>query len=289
MKKYRWILWLLVLSLLLGGCGGAAANGSGAYYRTEAAATEAAEDSSLNGGETGSSIELPVNQKLIRKVWLDVETNDMEALLKTVEEKIVQLGGYVENRQIQNASISSAYRHRYGSLTVRIPAEKLDSFISDMDGVSNIVSNKETTEDVTLSYVENESRVKALETEQTRLLELLAKAETMDDILQIESRLTDIRGELEAVKGTLRVYDNLVNYSTVYLDIDEVVEYTEPEPETLVKSWKNMVRALGNFLVFLVVALPYLLPFAVVIAVIVLLVKLSNKKKAKKKQPPKAE
>ena len=292
MKMRVLLASLLALSLLLGGCGGAAMmeTGSAANKGADMAEPEYAMDS-VSTGESGS-VQLPVEQKLIRKIWLDVETNDMDALLENVEAKIAELGGYVEGRQMQNGSIYASRRYRHGSLTVRIPAEELDKFVSGVSGVANVVSNRETTEDVTLSYVENESRVKALETEQDRLLELLAKAESMDDILRIESRLTEIRSELEAVKSTLRVYDNQVNYSTVYLDIDEVTEYTEPEPETvwqrmgtgIVKSWKNMVKGLGNLLVFLVVALPYLLPIGAVATVVILLAR--GKKKAKK-EPPK--
>ena len=302
MKKRRLLAILLVLTLLLSGCGGAASmesvsgaeNGKSTYddAMAEPMATEAA---SLGSGESGNATKLPANQKLVRKIWLEAETEDMDALLKTVEGRIAELGGYVEDRKMENGSIYSSRRYRYGSMTVRIPADKLDSFVGDVSGAANIVSNRETTEDVTLSYVENESKVTALETEQTRLLELLAKAESMEDILKIESRLTKIREELETVKSKLRVYDNLVNYGTVYLDITEVREYTvvEPEPETIwqrmgtgiVKSWKNMVKGLGNLLVFLVVALPYLVPIGIVVTAVILLRKKCRKKK--KNEPPK--
>ena len=235
MKKCRILAMVLVLLLLLSGCGAATAmdatNGS-AFGRTE---TESASEASLSDGTTGNTTLLPYSQKLVRKIWLDAETDDMDALLTTVEERIAELGGYVEAREMQNGSAYATRRYRYGSMTIRIPAEKLDSFVGDVSGASNIVSNRETTEDVTLSYVESESRVTALETEQTRLLELLAQAENMEDILKIENRLTEIREDLETVKSKLRVYDNLVSYGTVYLEITEVKEYTvvEPEPETI--------------------------------------------------------
>lgn len=302
MKKCRFLAILLVLMLLVSGCGGMAATDSvgsaeigKSTYEDAMAEPMATEAASLANGGTGSETKLPVNQKLVRKIWLEAETEDMDALLKSVEDRIAELGGYVEDRKMENGSIYASRRYRYGSMTVRIPADKLDSFVDQVSGASNIVSNRETTEDVTLSYVENESKVKALETEQTRLLELLAKAESMEDILKIENRLTKIREELETVKSKLRVYDNLVNYGTVYLNITEVQEFTvvEPEPETvwqrmgtgIVKSWKNMVKGLGNLLVFLVVALPYLLPIGIVATVVIVI---NKRKKKQKKQPPQA-
>lgn len=297
MKLRRLFAVLLVLALLLTGCGAEMAGNSAPADKAEFERASMPNES-INSGESGS-VAMPTNQKLIRKIWLEVETEEMDTLLGGVEAKIAELGGYVESRQMQNGSAYAARRYRYGSLTVRIPAEKLDAFVGDVSGVCNVVSNRETTEDVTLSYVESESRVIALETEQTRLLELLAQAETMDDILQIENRLTQIRGELEKVKSTLRVYDNQVNYGTVYLNITEVKEYTvvEPEPETLWQrmgkglsdSWKSLVEGLGDFAVFLVSALPYLVLIGLIVTGIVLLRRRCKKKKETKEEPPKTE
>ena len=299
MKMTKLLAVLLAVSLLLCGCGGMATeavNGAMAGAAMDKGSDmmqEAPSMEGLNKDTQTSQSSMPVNQKLIRKIWLDAETEDMSALLVAVEERIAALQGYVEGRQVRNGSAYSGKQYRYAELTIRIPAEKLDGFVEDVGSRSNITNTRETTDDVTLSYVENESKVKALETEQTRLLELLAKAETMDDILRIESRLTDIRAQLEQVKSQLRLYDNLVNYGTVYLNITEVTEYTPvQEPETLWErmcsgikdSWKDMVKGLGNALVFFVSALPHLLPLAVIAAIVGLVIWLDKKKKTKKKK-----
>lgn len=296
MKTTKLLALLLALSLLLAGCGGMATNGAASAGGTKSEAfdmvTDAGAAPEIESADAQSS--MPVNQKLIRKIWLDAETEDMDTLLGSVEERIAQLGGYVEGRQVRNGSAYSNRRYRNADLTVRIPADKLDQFVDHVSGASNITNNRETTEDVTLSYVEHESKVKALETEQTRLLELLAKAESMEDILKIESRLTNIRTQLEQVKSQLRLYDNLVNYSTVYLNITEVKEYTQVvEPETLwermgaglADSWKAMVKGLENALVVMVVILPHLLPWAVIAAIVLGILFVNKKKKAKKTQP----
>jgi len=304
MKMRILIAIALVLVLLLSGCGAMESAGSAMPAEKEnSAVMDSANGSLTESGSpsAGAQTALPVNQKLVRKIWLDAETEDMDALLKNVEERVAQLGGYVESREVENGSIYASRRYRHGSLTIRIPAEKLDSFVDQVSEFSNITSNKETTDDVTLSYVESESRVVALETEQTRLLELLAQAENMEEILQIESRLTDIRAELEKVKSKLRLYDNLVSYGTVYLDITEVKEYTvvEPEPETIwermgegiAESWEDMVEGLADALVFIVTVLPHLLPIAAIgggVVVVILLCDRKKKKKAKK-EPPKTE
>ena len=209
----------------------------------------------------------PQNQKLIRTIRLSAETEDMDILLSQVEKRISELGGYVEGREIYNGSMYNAKRYRHANLTIRIPAAKLDSFVSHVGEVSNITNNTETTDDVTLQYVSIESRINALKIEEERLLELLSKADNMSDLLTIESRLTEVRYELENITSTLRVLENKVNYGTIHLEITEVVEYTEPEPENgwqrmgkgFVKSLKGVGNGLKEFFIWLVGAVPYLL------------------------------
>ncbi len=296
MKITKLLAILLAANLLLCGCGAtskAPAAAGGDYVLNESP-----ELGRFDKESSTEATNLPINQKLIRKIWMDAETEDMTGLLNYVEERIAQLGGYVEGRQIKNGSAYSGVRYRYADLTIRIPAEKLDGFVSGVNEASNITDTRETTEDVTLSYVENESKVVALETEQTRLLELLAQAKTMDDILKIENRLTDIRSQLEQLKSQLRLYDNLISYGTVYLSITEVTEYTPTtEPENMWEriaigisgSWKDLVKGLENFFVGVVVALPYLVLWGAIITGVVLLVRAARRKKRARKMPPPPE
>ena len=236
---------------------------------------------------------LPENRKLIQKVWLRAETEDMNTMLSNVESRIAQLGGYVEAQQIYNGSAYSGRRYRTAELTIRIPAKNVDQFTQQVGEVSNIVSSNKTMDDVTLTYVATESRVTALEIEESRLLELLSKAENMADLLTIESRLTDVRTELEQVKSTLRVYDNQVDYGTVYLTISEVKEYTVvEEPETVWErigaGLKESFASLGDFFVelfvFLMVSLPHLVLIGAVVVVIVVIIRRRKKKKAQQKK-----
>lgn len=297
---------LLLLTALLIGCGASTESMKNEMAMDSATGGTYAPEAEAPGVLTDSAIKVdavtPQNQKLIRNVWLEAETEDMDTLLASVEARIAELGGYVENREVSNGSAYSGYTHRYASITIRIPADKLDGFVTDVSQQANIVSNRETAEDITLSYVAVESRMKTLETEQTRLQELLAAAKDMKEILQIEERLMDVHSELEEVTSQLRVMDNQVNYSTVYLNVDEVREYTvvEEEPEGFfarigkgfMKSLKNMGIFCRELVIFLIVAIPYLLPLvllvAVPVAVILLIIRIVRKRREKrqKKTPP---
>lgn len=285
---------LMVLSMvLLAGCGAQSVskeNGGIAMDMSTSAGGELGYENPESAG--AQSAPLPTNQKLIRKIWLTAETEALDTLLTSVEQKIGALGGYVEAREVHNYS---SYNRR-AELTIRIPAEKLDQFTETVKEAANITSTTETADDITLSYVAVESRVKALETEQTRLLELLAQAENMEEILLIEERLTNVRAELEEVTSQLRVYDNQVSYGTVYLTIHEVKEYTEEEPEGFfarigrgfVDSLESVADGIVEFVIFMIVASPYLVLIALILTVVFFIVRKYKKRKAKK-QEKKAE
>ena len=296
MKKYlKMSLAVLLVMSLLAGCGGSSMATDSAPAMKEEAAVEApmAQAPMLNGSisdaGTGAGNSLAdTEQKLIKTVRMDVETEDLENLLPQISGKISSLGGYVENQELYNGSAYSSYRHRSASLTVRIPAENLDGFVEDVKGVSNVVTYNESTENVTLQYVSTESRMKALEVEQERLLELLGKAENMADLLEIEARLTDVRYELENVTSQLRVLSNQVDYATIHLYISQVKVYTEVEEQTVWQrigsGFKENLRSIGedmtDFFVWLVTYSPQLIVWAVIIAAAVVILK---KKWAKKK------
>ena len=300
MKKFATLtLALLMVMTLLAGCGGSNTAADGAMPKQEAAVESPgapmmdAEYKYSGTAESGQSIP-NTEQKLIKTVRMDVETEDLEALLPQINQKIAALGGYIENQELYNGSSYSSYQHRSANLTIRVPAENLNGFVEDVRGVSNVVTYNESTENVTLQYVSTESRVKALEVEQERLLELLSKAENMSDLLEIEARLTDVRYELENVTSQLRVLANQVDYATIHLYISQVKVYTETQELTVWQrigsGFKENLRDMGenvtDFFVWFVTYSPQLLIWAVVIAVAVTVLrkKIIKRKAAKKEQ-----
>ena len=301
MKKMTAILvTLCMLAALLAGCGGASKStqafdaaaaapaeaANGAYYDMESAKSE---DGGLTG-DTDSTV-LPEGRKWIITVKMSAETEDLDALMEALNGKISGLGGYVEDQDSYNGSMYSSRRYRSASLTVRIPAQRVDEFTEEMSGIANVVSTNLSREDITLSYVATESRVKALQTEEARLLELMEQAETMADLLEIESRLTDVRYELENRASQLRLYDNQVDYATIYLSIDEVQEYTPVEEPTVwerisggfVSSIKGVGNGLLDLLVWVLAKSPYLVILGGVTVGVVVLVKKRKARKAEKK------
>ena len=307
MKKkqlFSLLFALLMLCYILTGCG-ASSNSSAkmtiaspmmAAPREEAAAMDyaVAETMAANGlpgtTETGAS-SLPEGRKWIITIDMNVETDDLDALMENLDRKITSLGGYVEDQNIHNGSTYASRRYRNANLTVRIPDEKLDLFTQEVQDTANVVSQNLNREDITLKYVATSSRVTALETEQTRLLELLEQAKTMEDLLEIEARLTDVRYELENYATQLRLYDNQIDYATIYLYIEEVQEYTPIEEPTFLEritegfsdSLECLKEGIVDLIVWLITSSPYLAVFLIAALILLLLIKRIRKTNARKK------
>lgn len=292
MKKILSLMLCLALLCTLTACGGSAKT-EGMYAAeavAQAPAAVADEAGSLNSSASGSTA-LPEGRKWIITIDMNVETDDLDLLMTNLDQKIDALGGYVEDQNIHNGSNYASRRYRSANLTIRIPDENADQFTTDLSGLANVVSQNLRREDITLKYVATSSRVTALETEEARLLELLSKAETMEDLLEIEARLTDVRYELENHASQLRLYDNQVDYATIYLNIDEVQEYTPVEEPTFFERIRNTfsdaLEGVGdgivNITVFLVGNSPYLLVYCGLGIAIGLLVRRSRKVQAARK------
>lgn len=294
MKKKAFAALFLAAVLLLGLFGCASKS-----YRDTADAREeiyGEANGSIEFGavsDSSGSTVLSENRKLVKTVSMETETEDMDTLLEALNRKVSELEGYVEQRNVYNGSAYGGSYSRYASLVIRIPAARLSEFTTEVSQVSNVVNQREEIDDITLAYVDTEGRLEALKTERKRLMELLEQAETMSDLLEIESRLTEVNYELESVASQLRVYDNQVDYATVNLDIEEVLQLTPVEEQSVwqrmgtgfVKNLKGLGNGLVELLVLLVAGLPYLALIAALVAVVILLVRLSIRKKKQQKPP----
>ena len=282
-------LAFLMVLLCLAGCGGSAAADEG-YVKTESSSFEQtpqeAADSLTSSTElTETSAE---NRKLIKTVYLNAETETYDTLLAGLNQRITELGGYVESRETES------YRSRYCSITIRIPAEHLDQLVAHVNANANVTSSSENTQDVTLEYVDTEAKITALETEQARLLELLTEAESLADILEIEARLSDVTYELERYASQLRTLANQVSYSTVYLNISEVETLTPTEEPTVwqristgfVATLIDLGETLTDVFVWFVVESPNLLVTFLLIFAAYNIFRFFGKRRKNKKQPP---
>lgn len=308
MKKYHRIFAMIfVLALLMGGCGQAkyssnetaasapAMSQESMAYDTAAGAAEEApaeevfeteegsyDDSGTVTSTTGIDNVETTGQKLIKTVGMTMETKEFDTLLENIRLKVEEIGGYIESSDISGSSYYNTWSTRYAWLKLRIPADKLDGFVTIVSELGNVTNKNESVQDITLQYVDVESHKAALATEQQRLMELLEAAESMEDIIAIESRLSEVRYELQSYESTLRTYDNQVNYSTVSIDINEVErEMKVPEKRNFFEEIKyrlsdnvySIGQGIREFAIWFISSLPYLVIWAIVIVILVCLVR----------------
>ena len=207
-----------------------------ATVNTDDTVEQSAQDSGEQGTDTtGTEFEqvegVNTDQKLIKTVNMSAETTEFDTLVADVREKTKSVGGYVENSDIGGNYGMDMTRYAY--LVLRIPADQLDNFVNGLKDTTNVRSFSENTEDVTLQYIDMDTHIRALREELDALFTMMEQADSMTDILSIQSQITDVRYEIESYESQLRVYDNQVNYSTIYLDLYEVTR----ESSTTGKTW----------------------------------------------------
>lgn len=258
--------------------------------KAEESGTTEISGSGLNSVTTPSQTPLS-NRKLIRTVNLHVETDDFDTLLDKLNDEISARNGYIEQSDISGNSIQSTRSKRWAHMNVRIPSTELDSFISSVEVNGNVTNKSETTTDITLKYSDLESKKKSLSIEQERIWALLEKADNLESIIALEERLSEIRYELESMESTLRLYDNQIDYSTVYINIEEVKIYTPTAPETILeriqkgfsKNLINMKDFCVDTFVAIISAIPILIPSLIIVMIFIHLIKrILARKKMKK-------
>lgn len=303
MKNIKFLAIVLTLAIVFTGCsssemsfdsnGGYKGYDSAAYYPEspsemgwfegfdEVAPAESEPVTDTSVSNSGPADIQSGNRKLIRTFDMHVETLEFEKFVGEIKNLVNSLGGYIENSSLSGNSYSYS-SDRDASFTCRIPSQKLYEFVNEVGDLGNVTYSYEDAQDITLTYVDTEARITSLQTEYDRLLELLAEAESIDTIILLEQRISDVRYQLESYKSQLRTYDNLVDYSTVTLHVNEVKRVTSPEKETV---WERISSDfsdnlysvwtwLQDFFVWFIASLPVFALLIVIALIIFVIVKL---------------
>ena len=231
------------------------------------------------------------SRKLIRSISIDIDTTEFDSLTGRIEQQTAAAGGYIENSDMGGSSYYYS-SERYASYTCRIPNEQTDSFLAGLTEGGVIISRSESVTDVTLSYVDVESRISSLQTEQSRLQELLEEAETVEEMLSIEDRMAEVRYQLESYQSQLSSYDNRISYDTVYIYVSEVQEETQVTEPTFAEriadgfadSLAGVACGIREFILWLIINVPYFIVLFVVVLAVVTLIRAIGGRRASRKE-----
>ena len=303
-------LCTLMLLGLLAGCGSKSANESydtsSSYgingdsdYDPKAPASN--DEGYWDGGDMSYDVQesesanIPRDTKMIYRANLDLETTDYDASENAIRTLVKSCGGYFESKSLNNGSRG----YRYGEFTVRVPSGEFEHFCSQIGELCHVTYQSSSAENITEDYYDVDSRLKTAQIKLERLQELLKKAESMEDIITIESAIGDVEYQIESLTGTLRHYDALVDYSTVYLTLSETYKLTENDsaPLTfgsrLMQALSGGLRRAGNFLEDFILAIASAWVFLLVLlALVIVFTRIARRRKGtlkKKNSLPETE
>lgn len=208
-------------------------------------------------------------RKLIYTAGLVVESREYDACMAGVEGIIARYGGYVESSQSYGVPETNAYAAgRTAVITMRMPIGQYGAALAELEGLGNVLSKNEFTEDVSRQYVDTDARNKTLMLQREKLYELLEKADTMENIIALQNAITDLTTQIEQMTAQLRFWDDKVAYSSITVEVREIVTPKSVEPAdpdlgtrangALYKTLNAMREGAEDFAVGFVGFLPWL-------------------------------
>lgn len=265
-------------------------------------------DQKLVDGTTdanGNKIKL-VEEKLVYRCQLDIETKnyaeDKENLMKLISEYegIIQNSNEYDNDDYWYSSDHVKTRGtKTLNLQVRIPSEKYKKFIGTVGTIGKVKRNSQQVDNISYDYYNTQADIEQLKIQEQRLLEMMEQAYTIEDMITVEDRLSEVQNELSKLQTKLVGLDTDVAYSYVDIELEEVFEYSAAEVEKpgffkrlgeeIVNGFKAMIQIFEDIILFVVGAVPRLIPFAVLGFIVYKIVKVYRRnhkpRKPKDKKP----
>ena len=219
-------------------------------------------------------------QKIVYTGEIAIQTLEYDTAKRSINEKIRTAGGFIENEEEYDNDNSwytyenSSNQNRSLYVTARIPSENFESFISSLEGSGKIVSKSMSAQNISQVYADTKTYIEALEKEETRLLEMMDKAESIEDMIAVETRLSEVERQLNSHKTKMSSMDKQVQYSTINISLKEVKRYSETSPEISFRekvsyAFSDAVSGFKmfceNIVLFLIRYFPYLFIAAVII------------------------
>lgn len=290
MKRY-FVIILTIISLLIYSCAGEGnynaddlSSNFAAQAKTEA--YEEATETELEEDKPSPPKEIAIparsikkiERKLIKEGTITFETDDCKETKKLIHQVANSLDGYLARDD------EYTYAHQIQhNITIRVPSENFDKLLVQISqSVKKLDDQNISVKDVTEEYVDVQARLKAKKIVEKRYLELLSKAYTVGDVLQVENELARLREQIESTEGRLRYLKDQVSLSTLNITFYETLEVTESSFEFLSKAadgFNNGYNGLLWFFIGLINVWPFLLFIGGVTWLIIRLVKRSSRKK----------
>jgi hypothetical protein len=246
-------------------------------YESAAETVDSAAVAVVEAAVVEESTNEEIEQKIIKSGDLRFETSDIEATHKTIQKLVKK-----HKVTVQNDSEGKDDYTIYRNLTLRIPNENFDAFITDVStGVDYFDRKSVSIDDVTEEYIDVASRIKTKKALEERYLQLLKKANKVSEMLEIERELATIREEIEAKEGRLKYIQNKVSMSTINLEFYKTLEHKAGATVSFGTKFVNAIKSGFNGISSFFIWLIEVWPFIVILVALIYFVKRRFKRKSK--------
>ncbi len=282
------LLCMLVLGGLLAACGGTMSDSGSSDRAAVGANAEAANDSAVEAVKPADVAKAAAGQpestsgatpvRLVRTAEITVEVKDVAAAARTVRTGAVTLGGVVSTENTRFPDDDAAdndggddvdQEGASSEITLRVPEPKMDEALNKVAGVGREVNRSTTSDDVTATIVDLDSRVASQTKSVARVRELLDRASSLEDVVLLESELSQRESELESIQARQRALVDKAALATVNVTLrSSGTVIAEPEEAGFVAGFDGGWSALKASTTVVLTVLGALLPIAVVLAII---------------------
>lgn len=257
---------------------------------------ESEEDIPKENHDNTSEITLS-QEKLVYTCDLSIEATEYEDTLHKIEELISDYDGVIQSKYENDTAHNWYYDDYYKrsgtlncTLMLRVPSSKYKNFINSLGTIGGKIRSKnETVDNISQQYFDTEIQIASLEKQEAKLLELMEKATTIEELIQIEARLSEIDAELMKYKTEMKYMDLDVAYSYVNIELREVLEYTEDDEgrktntffDRLLNTLDDTIDYLGQNMEGLLFAVIVVSPYVVIVVIVLLVYNKLLKKRVK--------
>ena len=284
----RIVLLVLVLLLVLSGC---ASQNKSAIYESAVSTSYESSSNSLDAilgssGEYYSDNEFDyveeetVEQKKIKRGNISIEVEDISKSYEEIKSLVVSNEGYIHSMLEYSTSRDSSI-----SMVVKVKAANFEVLYDKVKEVGKVKEANMSSEDVTREYIDTKARIETLKVQEESLLNILSRADKVDDLLMVETELQRVREKIESSQGNLNYLENSINYSDLSISISmskipEKISEDMSIIEEIVFHIKDGLGYWGNVLLNIIYITLWNLPLILVIVVVFIVLK-KNKSKIK--------
>jgi hypothetical protein len=232
-----------------------------------AAQEEYKRDNDGNYNSTGEVGKGASERKMIETVHVTLVVDNVFEVVETITALSEQLNGFIQESRTWEGSEA-----KHGYLTARIPAERLPEALIELETLGTVRDKQRNGQDVTEQYFDREARLRNLEAQEERYLEILAEAKTTEDVINVERELVRVREQIEVYMGQLKYLDHQISLATLNIQLEEQKTINEIEKPSFIKAFdaakvatKNSINMILTAISGLIIAIGYLIPLTPII------------------------